>query len=336
MSNEFQFESAGISDLGLVRTENEDQFLVAELTRCMQSVSSSLPLQAGSQLTGGVLGQLLIVADGMGGHRAGADASRVAVEYFVASILNRLGWLFPKVDADETALIEDLKLVMRQSDREIERLSQEKPELKGMGTTFTMAYVVWPRMYIVHAGDSRCYLLRRGELQVLTRDHTLYQRPNILTNALGAGSQGVHVEIRTVQLEEGDSVLLCSDGLNKHVDDKLIQQTMLENTDPRTVCRSLIDHANKGGGSDNTTLVVGRWGKSSEDEGMPIFESLPSDRTLFREIAFPPEETETADIETLHLSAFDLREFSVESAETASNEGEGTPKDEKNPAKGEQ
>jgi serine/threonine protein phosphatase PrpC len=334
MCNEIRFESAGISDQGLVRTENEDQFLVAELTRCMQSLSSSLPLEAGKQLTGGILGQLLIVADGMGGHQAGADASRVAVEYFVASILNRMGWLFPKADADELALIEDLKVVMRQSDREIDRLSKEQPELSGMGTTFTMAYVVWPRMYIVHAGDSRCYLLRGGTLKMLTSDHTMHQRPNVLTNALGAGSQGVHVEIRTVQLEVGDLVLLCSDGLNKHVSDASIQQTLLENSDPTMICRCLVEQSNKGGGSDNTTLVVGRWVKTSEDEGMPIFESLQSERKLFREIAFPPEETETTDIETLHLSSFDLREFSVEAMEAEANTS--PPKNEKDSGNGEQ
>jgi hypothetical protein len=96
----------------------------------------------------------------------------------------------------------------------------------------------------------------------------------------------------------------------------------------------LIEHANRGGGSDNATLVVGRWGKTSIDEGMPIFESLQDERSLFREIAFPPEETETADIETLHLSSFDLREYSTESMEAANNEGEGATGEKKNPQKG--
>lgn len=313
MTLEIQFESAGLTDSGSVRAENQDQYFVAELSRCMQSVSSSLSFQQGGQLTGGTLGQLLMVADGMGGHRAGADASRLAVEYFVASILNRVAWLFPKSDGDELAMIEDLKAIMSQSHREIERLSQQDPEMFGMGTTFTMAYVIWPRMYIVHAGDSRCYLFRKGKLQVLTHDHTVAERSNVLTNALGAGSQGVHAEIRTVPLEEDDLVLLCSDGLNKHVDDLLLRQAIFENKDLSGLCRSLVDHANNNGGTDNITVVVGRWVRATHADGMPIFEEFRGQSSLFREIAFPPEETETADIETIHLSSYDLREYPTES-----------------------
>jgi protein phosphatase len=202
---------------------------------------------------------------------------------------------------------------MSQSHREIERLSQQDPEMFGMGTTFTMAYVIWPRMYIVHAGDSRCYLFRKGKLQVLTRDHTVAERSNVLTNALGAGSQGVHAEIRTVPLEEDDLVLLCSDGLNKHVDDLLLRQAIVENKDLSGLCRSLVDHANNNGGTDNITVVVGRWVRATHADGMPIFEEFRGQSSLFREIAFPPEETETADIETIHLSSYDLREYPTES-----------------------
>ena len=317
MSNEIQFDSAGITDRGTVRSDNQDQFLVAELARCIQNVSSSLAFQNGGQLTGGALGQLLMVADGMGGHRAGADASRVAIEYFVASILNRVGWLLPKADGDELAMLEDMKIILKQADREIERLSQVEPEWTGMGTTFTMAYVVWPRMYVVHAGDSRCYLFRKGILQVLTRDHTVHQRPNVLTNALGAGTQGVHAEIQTMHLEEGDMVLLCSDGLNKHVDDLLIQRTLQEKQEPQSVCHSLVELAKYGGGTDNITLVVGRWTQIPATNGMPIFQSSPCERSVIREIACPPEETETADIETIHLSSFDLGEHPIEIQEDA-------------------
>jgi serine/threonine protein phosphatase PrpC len=173
MTYDIRIEAAGVTDRGSVRADNQDQFFVAELTRCLNTISSSLALQEGTQLNGATLGHLLMVADGMGGHSAGVEASRLAVQYFIASILNRIRWLSPKSNPDESALIEDLKLILNQSHREIKRQSELDPDLTGMGTTFTMAYVIWPRMHIVHAGDTRCYLFRQGKLQLLTSDHTV-------------------------------------------------------------------------------------------------------------------------------------------------------------------
>jgi serine/threonine protein phosphatase PrpC len=97
------------------------------------------------------------------------------------------------------------------------------------------------------------------------------------------------------------------------VDDLLLRQAIVENKDLSGLCRSLVDHANNNGGTDNITVVVGRWVRATHADGMPIFEEFRGQSSLFREIAFPPEETETADIETIHLSSYDLREYPTES-----------------------
>jgi serine/threonine protein phosphatase PrpC len=329
MTHDIRFESAGITDRGVVRADNQDQFFVAELTRSLNTLSSSLALQAGTQLTGAKLGQLLMVADGMGGHSAGMEASRLAVHYFIAAILNRTRWLLPNSDREEAELIEDLKVILNQSHREIKHQSEQVPELAGMGTTFTMAYVIWPKMYIVHAGDTRCYLFRRGKLQLLTSDHTVAEQlirsgklspdatqrspwSNVLFNALGANADAVQADISAIDLEDQDLVLMCSDGLNKHVEDSGIQSEILKNSEPDALCRSLVEQANAKGGTDNITIVAARWSRIAHGDGMPIYQSAQQDPSLFHEIAFPIEDYETGDFETARLSSTDLRDAPTE------------------------
>jgi serine/threonine protein phosphatase PrpC len=326
-------ESAGITDRGSVRVDNQDQFFVAELTRCMQMFSSSLALDEGSQLTGAALGHLFMVADGMGGHRAGTEASRLAVQYFIASILNRVRWLTPNTDADEATLIDDLKQLLNQSHQEIKTQSARDTELAGMGTTFTMAYVIWPRMYIVHAGDTRCYVFRKDQLKLLTCDHTVAEQmmksgqlsadatqrspwSNVLFNALGAGAEKVYAEVATVPLEQGDWILLCSDGLNKHVDDASIRNVLLQHADsPQAACSALVDQAKTQGGTDNITIVAAKWSKAMGGGRMPIYQSMKNQTTLLREIAWPTEDDETTEHVTMPLSTSNLRDLATESME---------------------
>lgn len=323
MTYDIRIEAAGVTDRGSVRADNQDQFFVAELTRCLNTISSSLALQEGTQLNGATLGHLLMVADGMGGHSAGVEASRLAVQYFIASILNRIRWLSPKSNPDESALIEDLKLILNQSHREIKRQSELDPDLTGMGTTFTMAYVIWPRMHIVHAGDTRCYLFRQGKLQLLTSDHTVAEQlmksgrlqpdstqrspwSNVLVNALGADADAVQADISAVELVDEDIVLMCSDGLNKHVEDLQIQNTIIQNPEPQALCQALVEQAKTAGGTDNVTVVAARWRRASQGDGMPIYQSIRNTSSLFREIASPSEELETHELSSENRSQLDL------------------------------
>ena len=268
--------SAGRTDIGKKRENNQDHFLIADLNKSMLVQSTSLNLEAQSRLYGMSHGKLFMVADGMGGHSGGSRASTLAIDLLINQLLNSMHWFFQfdnKSQEREQGFIEDLKRMMQQAHETIEKVSSGT-QFKGMGTTLTMAYVIWPTMYVVHAGDSRCYLLRDENLKQLTSDHTVTQQliesgmpadaaakspwNNVLYNALGAGGSSVNSEIHKIQLQPGDMLLLCSDGLNRHVSDNEIRQVLQTELEPVECCRSLIDLANLRGGHDNVTVIVAK------------------------------------------------------------------------------
>lgn len=304
-------ETFGITDRGIVRDENQDQFFIAELSRRLQMRASSLPLAANSTLAGSSLGLVMMVADGMGGHRGGQEASGLAIRFFLASILNRLRWNHPSSLGDDADLVEDLKLMLTQAHREIQRQSEVDRSLEGMGTTFTLAYIAWPKMIVLHAGDTRCYLFRRGELTLLTHDHTLANQmiqngrldandaersrwSNVLVNALGAGASEVFADITKVELLANDVILLCSDGLNKHVDDRTIRSILSASSAPVEICESLVALAKDGGGSDNITVVAARCHDLGAVSTMQIHTSAETPESLFQELPFPTEDVDTS------------------------------------------
>ena len=150
---------------------------------------------------------------------------------------------------------------------------QDDPALRGMGTTLTAARSLGRDLLITHVGDSRAYLLRAGSLHHLTRDHTYAQllvdtgqlapgdvahsrHRHVLTNALGGSNQQVLVDTDLLQLEDGDRLLLCSDGLTDHVDDPTITSILLEATGSADACERLVQRALDGGGRDNVTVIV--------------------------------------------------------------------------------
>ena len=308
-----EVQSAGISDTGKLRTDNQDQFLVVELTRSMIVRSGSLHGENGSRLSGGTIGHLFLVADGMGGHRGGSEASMFAVQFLANSILNSTSWLARIEPLIEDAFIEELKGMLENAHRAIEQRSKTLVGCEGMGTTMTLAYVAWPRMIVVHAGDTRCYLLRKGELKLLTRDHTVANEmmrkgqlspeemershwSNVLVNALGAGAENVFPDIYKLDLETGDSILLCSDGLNKHVADFQIQRSMTEAPDPQRACEELVLLANQGGGSDNITVVAAKFiAPSAAKNRMQLLVSSTTSESVLQDLAFPDSEMDTLD-----------------------------------------
>lgn len=237
--------------------------------------STSLPIEANSPLFGGARGQLLIVADGMGGHAAGRKASSVALEQLIIQLLNRMHW-FLQLDHDrEEDFIDSLKDLLRQAHARILAEAAGNVAERGMGTTLTLAYIVWPRMYVVHAGDSRCYLVRDGHCEQLTTDHTLARQlvesgglkpeeeaqsrwSNVLWNVLGgSGEQELIAEVRRMDLIEGDVVLLCSDGLTRYLSSETLGEIISEGGgDNESICHHLVGLANAAGGEDNVTVIV--------------------------------------------------------------------------------
>jgi len=282
--------ACGLTDVGRKRQDNQDQFLIAELRKSMLVHSTSLPLGGDSQLFGGSRGQLLAVADGMGGHAAGRRASSVALEQLISQLLNQVHW-FLQLDHDaEEDYTASLKLLLQQAHERILKEARLHHSQRGMGTTLTMAHVVWPRLYVVHAGDSRCYLVRNGVCEQLTTDHTLARQlvesgglppeeeatsrwSNVLWNVLGgSGEQALIAEVSRTDLSAGDTVLLCSDGLSRYVSTEQIGDVVTRGgRDVSTICQQLVDLANEAGGEDNITVIVSHPEGTTDEEEEPGF-----------------------------------------------------------------
>ena len=214
------------------------------------------------------------VADGVGGKNAGEVASALAVEALVAFFEASRGGGWP----DEYRALLDLMLApgaqrlcagVRKANREVHARANGLEEHVGMGTTIVALHLSPGHAHVAHVGDSRCYRLRHGTLELLTRDHSveneplLYQRRpgdpppsrrNVITRALGL-REGVEVDVRTLEAEPGDAWLLCSDGLTRMVDDASIGRILVETSDPPSATARLVSMANEAGGHDNITAL---------------------------------------------------------------------------------
>jgi protein phosphatase len=267
--------SFGRTDPGRVRPSNQDHFLIAELARTLWIHQTSLPqpeLQYGSHRA-----HIFLVADGMGGHRAGEVASALTLttlESFVLNLLRRFSNLRP--EEDET-VVQEFQTALQQAHARIFEETAHHPEYSGMGTTLTMAFTSNWKLFVVHAGDSRCYLFRAGELTQLTADHTVagelvrhgilrpeeathHRYRHVVTNVVGGSTpKKILVEIHKVDLQSGDVVLLCTDGVTDMLSNERITAILQAETEPRKACDLLITEANEQGSKDNVTAVVARF-----------------------------------------------------------------------------
>lgn len=278
--------AAGASDVGLQREHNEDSYVVLKEY------------------------DLFVVADGMGGHRAGDVASKLATEtiseFFKSTANDDVTWPFhfdTNLSEEENRLLTGIRVANRQI---FERSSRSR-EYHGMGTTVVGA-MFSPRkgrMYIGHVGDSRCYRVRGGGIQQLTRDHSLIndyllampdlteeQRSelpkNVITRALGMQDQVV-VDLQHDDPRPGDVYVLCSDGLSGMVTDEEILRIVADAADIREACSQLIARANEHGGEDNVTAVLI---KIEDPDGGALRPSASATQTV--EMATPPTGAEDA------------------------------------------
>ena len=261
----------GLSDPGRVRPANEDRFVVVQLARTMHVFQTNVPqsqAQYGSQR-----GHLFLVADGVGGSRAGEVASALSVLTVEGFVLNTLKRFFSVNVSEDQGVLKEFQSALLQADARIFEESSRHPELFGMATTLTMAFAVNRSLLVAHAGDSRCYLLSGGELRQLTQDHTVvaemvrtgdlspeeaarHPYRNVITNVLGGKEPGVRVEMHKLDLEAGDVVLLCSDGLTEMLPDARIAAILQAEKESRLACERLVAEANAQGGKDNVTVIV--------------------------------------------------------------------------------
>jgi serine/threonine protein phosphatase PrpC len=265
--------AAGISDVGLQRDHNEDSFAILSEQ------------------------ELYVVADGMGGHRAGDVASRLAtdaiVDFFRATAVEDVTWPFhfdSRLSEEENRLLTGIRIANRQI---IERSARSR-ECHGMGTTVVGA-LFSPRkgkMYIGHVGDSRAYRVRNGGITQMTRDHSLVNDyllampelseeqkselpKNVITRALGMQDH-VTVDLQSDDTKVGDLYVLCSDGLSGMIGDEEILEVIHETSDLTEACRKLVQMANEHGGEDNITAVIVRIESDApERESIKLSDTLP-------------------------------------------------------------
>jgi serine/threonine protein phosphatase PrpC len=264
------------TDRGLRCVSNHDHFLIAEIGERLRIVDSSLePARLGLHLADEA-GLLVAVADGMRGHPAGGDASKLAIVHILEQFAEiPLAMRPPRTEVSTLtpppveAILENC---LRQAHQVLLEQALATPAVRGMGTTCTLAYLNWPWLWLAHAGDSRCYLARGDRMSRLTEDHTIAAQlaarglpdphhgnspwSHVLWNALGSDSPSLHVELSRHRLEGGDRVLLCTDGLSNLFSDEHLRRRLQPPSAAEKVCRDCLADAQAAGGQDNRTLVL--------------------------------------------------------------------------------
>ena len=277
----------GRTDVGQIREHNEDNFLVADLTKKTRTL-----LEADRTYAVGPHGTILGVCDGMGGAAAGEVASQLAVDI----IVERMSEAGPPVNRDEFAH----RLVSAVEAAGLRIFTEAKVDRarRGMGTTATIAGLIDEYLFLAQVGDSRGYILRGDRLVQVTRDQSLvnqlieagqlteaeaetFEHNNIILQALGTADT-VQVDLTYAVLRPGDTLLLCSDGLSGMVRFDEIREVLLTVPEPLEACKVLTDKANQAGGHDNITVIVARF------DGPGLAPIAPGDEDLvYRKYPLP-------------------------------------------------
>lgn len=243
---------AAKTDVGMKRTHNEDYFSLLEED------------------------QLFLVADGMGGHASGEVASKMATEsiqeFFARTKDEEITWPY-KMDRQLSYVENRLVVGVKLANQRIFEAALKDLRFKGMGTTLVGGQIVGDKLYIAHVGDSRCYRLRGGAIQQMTRDHSLledykdakpgmsdeeqrkFPHKNVITRALGM-RETVQVDIHVQEIKDGDVYVFCSDGLSGMIEDETIASVLKATPDMEQAVSKLVEAANQAGGADNVTVLA--------------------------------------------------------------------------------
>jgi serine/threonine protein phosphatase PrpC len=268
-----QIDAWGLTHRGKVREENQDHFFVGALSRGITVHNTSVVEDTPETLHVERLASLGIVADGVGSTAGGGEAARLAVRDLLASVSH----FFHEADLAESddpdifsRLLADAALACHES---LLEKAEEEGGMRRFATTLTLFLGLWPHAYLLQVGDSRCYVYKGGDLTQVSRDQTVAQElidsgalsrtvaegsrwANVLSSAIG-GVEAAPVVTRVVR-DWGTVVLLCSDGLTKHVPDERIAERLGSMTSARQAAEQLLQDALDGGGTDNITIVIGR------------------------------------------------------------------------------
>ena len=264
----------GLTHPGRVRTENQDQFLLCTVHPQVVIHGTSLPDTAGLALRGQRLATIMLVADGVGGSAAGSKASRIATEAVTEYVGTALRCYHTAGSASESEFTDALRAAAIAAHDVVRAEAAAALGGRQMATTLSLGIVVWPWLYVLQVGDSRCYFYEDGALRQVTRDQTVGQNlvdegilkkeqlrssplNHVLASAIGA-SEAMPEVSRVDVRKRGCVILVCTDGLTKHVSDAEIATHIGAMTSAEQVCHDLLKLALDRGGTDNITLVVGR------------------------------------------------------------------------------
>ncbi len=268
----------GLTHPGKVRPENQDHFMLCTVHPQAVIHATSLPDPEKLSARGQRLATVMLVADGVGGSAAGREASQLAAETimrYVTSTLRSYPAMGSQHDED---FLTALRTAALEADATVRTVAAERAQATGrlssksMATTLTLALAVWPWLYVVQVGDSRCYYFLNGDLKQITRDQTMAQdlvdkgalpadraaqSPFSHVLASSIGGPETTPDVLRHDLRRGCVILLCTDGLTKHVADPEIAAQLGAMQSSEQVCRALLDLALERGGTDNVTVLVG-------------------------------------------------------------------------------
>ena len=270
----------GLTHPGKVRKENQDHFLLGTVHQQVVIHGTSLPDADKMPLRSQRLATIMLVADGVGGGIAGAEASKIAVETISHYVTSAVNCYHDQGRGAEKEVFEALKAAALTAHDAVRAENATKAEtdpraaVRNMATTATLGLAVWPWLYVLQLGDSRCYYYWDSKLTQVTRDQTVAQDlvdqgampassldtsplSHVLASAIGASKAAPVVSRLNIQ-NRGCIILLCSDGLTKHVTNEEIAEQCARIRNCEQLCRVLLDMALERGGSDNITIVAGR------------------------------------------------------------------------------
>ena len=262
----------GLTHPGLVRANNEDHFLICALKKKVEVYHTSLPDPSVLGFSHRVA-MLALVADGVGGAKAGEEASRITLEHVTRYVTEALECYYTSDPDNDSQFITELEEAALKVHSEIAVEAATDSSRRGMATTLTLWLGIWPNAYLLQVGDSRCYTLRDGELRQVSRDQTMAEEfvqqgvfnredaafkrwANVLSSAIG-GPQAAPT-VNKVPQSWGSIGMMCSDGLTRHVSDERIKEVLSTMKSARDGCERLLQDALDGGGEDNITVLIGR------------------------------------------------------------------------------
>lgn len=285
--NKTKLQIVALTDRGMERDHNEDYHAyVPNLSNGESVFYDSRKIDSLSDI-----GALLIVADGMGGTNAGEVASKIAVDSTKAFVLEKTAGLKSITQSECKNILLD---AVNKAQSDIVNHQKEVPETSGMGTTLVLTWILKNQAYIVWVGDSRCYGFNQKDgLFQLSKDHSYVQelvdagkiteeqafyhpQSNIITQSLGDHKRPPIAGFVSYNIQVGDSILICSDGLNGMVTDSKMEMIMKTNSNPESCTKSLLDEANIAGGHDNITVLLA----SIENVDLPLPNNKPQKKVI--------------------------------------------------------